>query len=214
MDPQQPGETKHPDREERNILSRYGQEVVEPGGLEVGAELVREPLVLAEHDPYEHRAPLATEPRGDRARNVRTEPVGDTADPAAPAHDPPVAAVQDDMDAAARQPATLVEAVLHTARSAHRDPQDEDGALRRRAADGELEQDFLAERARIELTHLGGNAKRERRLSHGAGHDHRRAGGAPDLGREHAAVDRVESHTPPPPAGEYEHERTGGKAYL
>ncbi len=75
------------------------------------------------------RSPL--EPRGDRARNMRTEPVGDAADPAAPADDPPVAAVEHDMDAAAGQPAAFVEAVLRSARGADRDPQGEDGALRR-----------------------------------------------------------------------------------
>ena len=131
VDPEQPGKAEHTDREERDVLPRDGQEVVEPGGLEVGTELVREPLVLAEHDSREHRASLASEPRGDRARNMRTEPVGDAADPAAPADDPPVAAVEHDVDAAARQPAAFVEAVLRTARSADRDPQDEDGALRR-----------------------------------------------------------------------------------
>ncbi len=131
VNPQQPGEPEHTDREERDVLPRDGQEVVEPGGFEVGTELVREPLVLAEHDSCQHRAALASEPRGDRARNMRAEPVGDTADPAAPAHDPPVTAVQHDVDAAARQPAAFVEAVLRTARSADRDAQDEDGALRR-----------------------------------------------------------------------------------
>ena len=117
VDPQQPREPEHTDREERDVLPRDGQQVVEPGGLEVGAELVREPLVLAEHDSREHRAPLAAEPRGDRARNVRAEPVRDAADPAASAHDPPVAAVEHDVDAAAGQPAAFVEAVLRTARS-------------------------------------------------------------------------------------------------
>ena len=112
--------------------------MVEPGGLEVSAEVICQPLVLAEHDSRQHRAALAAEPRGDRARNVRTEPVGDAADPAAPADDPPVAAVQNDVDTAARQPAAFVEAVLRTARSADRGSQDEDRTLRRRAADGEL----------------------------------------------------------------------------
>ena len=214
VDPQQPGEPEHSDRKERDVLSRDGQQVVEPGGLEVAAELVGEPLVLAEHDSREHGTPVAGESRGDRARNVRAEPVGDAADPTARAHDPPVAAVQHDMDAAARQPAAFVEAVLRTARSCDRDSHVEDGALGRRAADGELEQDSLAERARVELTHLGWNANREWRLSRGAGHDDGGGGRAPDLRREHGAVERVQPGTSPPPAGENERERTGRQAHL
>ena len=90
------------------------------------------------------RSPL--EPGGDRTRNMRTEPVGDAADPAAPADDPPVAAVQNDMNTAAGQPAAFVEAVLRTARSADRDAQGENRALRRRTAGGKLEQDSLPQR--------------------------------------------------------------------
>ena len=86
--------------------------MVEPGRLEVVPELVREPLVLAQHDPREHGAALAVEPRGDRARDVRAEPIRDTADPAAPTDHPPVAAAEDDVDAAACEPAALVETVL------------------------------------------------------------------------------------------------------
>ena len=188
--------------------------MVEPGSLEVGAELVREPLVLAEHDPRQHRAPLAAEPRGDCARDVRAEPVRDAAEPTATADDPPVTAVQDDVDAPARQPATFVEAVVGTARSGDRDPQGEDGALRGRPADGKLEQDAFAERARIEPTHFSGNAKRKRRLSRRPGHDHGRARGMPDLRHEHAAVERVEPHASPPPAGEHEREGAGRKPNL
>ena len=75
------------------------------------------------------RSPLS--PGAIARATWRTEPVRDTADPAAPANDPPVAAVEYDVDAAAGQPAAFVEAVLRTARCADRDPQDEDGALRR-----------------------------------------------------------------------------------
>jgi hypothetical protein len=188
--------------------------VVEPGGLEVGAELVREPLVLAEHDPRQHRAPLAAEPRGDCARHVRAEPVRGAAEPTATADDPPVTAAQDDVDATACQPATLVEAVVGTARSGDHDVQDENGALRGRPADGQLEQDPFAERTRIEVTHLSGNAKRKRRLSRRPGHDHGRAGGVPDLRHEQAAVERVEPHASPPPAGEDERDRKGRKTNL
>ena len=186
--------------------------MVEPGRLEVVAELVREPLVLAEHDAGEHGAPLPVEPRGDRARDMRAEPIRDAADAAAAADDPPVAAVQDDVDAAAREPAALVEAVLRAARRGDRRSQVEDGALRRRAADRKLEQHALAQRALVEATHLGGNAQRERRLAHRPGDDGRDRGRAADLRLEQAAVERVEPHAPPPPAGERERERAGRQA--
>jgi hypothetical protein len=67
---------------------------------------------------------------------VRTEPVGQAAESPAPADEPPVAAVEHDVDAAARQPAALVEAVLRAARSVDPRAEGKDCALGRRAADG------------------------------------------------------------------------------
>ena len=51
-----------------HVLSRDGQEVVEPRGAEVLAQVVGERLVVAEHDPFEDRAPFSREPGRDRLR--------------------------------------------------------------------------------------------------------------------------------------------------
>ena len=183
--------------------------MVEARGLEAVAELVREPLVLAEHDAHEHRAPFPFEPRGDRARDVRAKPIGDAADTAAPADDPPVAAVEHDVNAAARQPAALVEAVFGAARRVDPRTEGEDGALGRRAAHRQLEQDTLPERAVPEPAHLGGHAQRELCLSHRTGHDGGDRGRAAELRLEQAAVERSEPGRAEPPAGERERQRAG-----
>ena len=208
-DPQQPGEPEHAEREERDVLPRDGQEVIEPGRLEAVPELVREPLVLAEHDAREHRAPLPFEPRGDRARDMRTKSIGDAADAPAAADDPPVATVEHDVNAAARQPAALVEPVFRPARRVHPRTEGEDGALRRRAADGQLEQNTLPQRAVTEPPHLGGHPQRELCLSHRTGHDRRDRGRAAELRLEQAAVERSEPRRAEPPAGERERQRAG-----
>ena len=174
--------------------------MVEPGGLEAVAELVGEPFVLAQHDPREQRPPLPVQPRGDRTRDVRAKSIGDAADASAPADDAPVAAVEHDVNATAGEPAALVEPVFGAARSVDLRPEGEDGALRRRAADGQLEQDALVERAAAEPAHLGGYAQREGCLPHGAGdhRGHRRR--AADLGLEQAAIERSEPLGAEPPA--------------
>jgi hypothetical protein len=70
---------------------------------------------------------------------VGAEPVGDAADAAAPADDAPAAPVKDDVDAPSREPASLVEAVGGTSWRSHSCPEGEDGALRRRAPERQLE---------------------------------------------------------------------------
>jgi hypothetical protein len=70
---------------------------------------------------------------------MRTKSIRDAADPSAAADDPPVAAVKHDVNPAAGQPPALVEAVLRTTRRIDPRTKVEDGALRRRATDRQLE---------------------------------------------------------------------------
>ena len=181
-DPEQPRQPEHAEREIGDVLPRYGQEVVQAGRLEVGAKLFGQPLVLAEDDPRQDGAALPVEPRGDRPRHVRAEPVREASDPAAPADAAPVAAAENHVDAAPSQPAALVEAVLGSARRGHDGPEGQDGTLRGRAADGQLEQHALPQRALAEATHLGGSAQGEQRPSDRAGDDGGHRSRASELG--------------------------------
>ncbi len=210
-DPEEPGQPEHAQRQEGDVLAGHGQEVVEAGGLEVVAQVVRQPLVLAQDDPGEHGVPLAFEPGRDRACDVRAQAIREAADAAAPADDPPVAPVQDDVDAAAREPATLVEAVLRTSRRRDGRPELQHGSLGRRAAERQFEQHALAESTLVEAPHLGREPQRERRSAHRSGDDGSDRRGAADLRVEHARVEGVEPHAPPPPAGERERQRAGGQ---
>ncbi len=209
-DPEQPRQPEHAEREEGDVLPGHGQQVVEPGRLEVGAKLVGETLVLAQHDPSQHRAPLPGQSGGDRLRDVQAKPVGDAGDAAAVSDDAPVAAAEDDVDAATGEPALLVEAVVRAARRSHGRSEREDGALRRRPAERELEQDAFTQPALAEATHLCGHAEREQRRSHRAGRDGDDRVRAPDLGRQEAAVEGVEPRAPPPPAHEAQRQRACG----
>ena len=210
--PEQPRKAQHTESQEGDVLTRDCEQVIEPGVLEVVAELVREPLVLAEHDPGQHRTPLPFEPRGDRTRNMRAEAVREPADPTAAADDPPVAAAEDDVDAAACEPAALVEAVFRTARGGNRGPQSEDGALRRRASERKLEQDPLADRDCTEAAHFGRHPQREPCLANGTGDDDGDVAAAPDVGRQHAALECLEARAPPHPAGESDRDGAGRQA--
>ena len=77
-DAEQPRQPEDAERQEGDVLARDGEQVVEPGRLEVVAQLVGQPLVLAEHDPGQHSVALPLERRGDRARDMRPEAIRQT----------------------------------------------------------------------------------------------------------------------------------------
>ena len=92
-------------------------------------------------------------------------------------------------------------------RQLHDDERVEDGALRRGAAEVELELCRLVDRATVERSHVALRAEIElafdrRRRDHDA-----HAAGMADLGGEWASVERVETGARPPPAGEPEQQR-------
>src|SRR5512133_2466566 len=118
--------------------------------------------------------------------------------------DVPLIHVQDDMDAVTPQPGALVEAVARSARLLHDREDREDGALGRRPSAAELEQDRLVHRAAREhgrdrrRPNLEVPATRRRR------DDDTRPASLADGCDERAAIQLVEAHASPPPAGECE----------
>ena len=72
--------------------------------------------------------------------------VRDPADPATTTDDPPVVDTQDDVDAVAAKPGSLVEPVLGAARRSHDHERLQDGSLRRCASARKFQQDRLAQR--------------------------------------------------------------------
>ena len=81
--------------------------------------------------------------------------IGDAAEPAAGADLCPFVDAKHDVDAVAAKPRAFVEAVLRPRRQLHDDERVEDGALRRRAAEVQLELCRLVDRATVERSHAG-----------------------------------------------------------
>src|SRR5581483_2861603 len=93
---EQPHEQQHAPGDERDVLSGDGEQVIEARGAEALPELVREALVVSEHDALENRASLARHSPSDRGSQPRSQPVADPADAAAAADDAPAVAAQHD----------------------------------------------------------------------------------------------------------------------
>ena len=113
---EEPAEQEDARGEERDVLPRDGEQVVETGGAEVVLHVVRQPLVLAEHDAENDAAADAGRAAPDGELDPVAKAIADAGNPAASADLPPARRLQDDVDALAREPAALVEAVLRAAR--------------------------------------------------------------------------------------------------
>ena len=144
---EQPAQPVDAGRQERDVLPRDGQKVVEPGGAEVVLHVRGQALVLAEHDAQHDAAADARGAAPDRPLDAIAKAVAEPGDPAAPADLAPARGFEDDMDALTREPRPLVEAVSLRARLGHADARLQDRAARRRATDGQHEQHALAEAA-------------------------------------------------------------------
>jgi hypothetical protein len=57
--PDEPREQERTSRDERDVLTRHRQEVVEAGGTEALPQLIGQAAVVAEHDSLEHRSAFA-----------------------------------------------------------------------------------------------------------------------------------------------------------
>src|SRR5215207_8854657 len=124
-------------------------------------------------------APLPAHTRGQRARDRAADPVGDPAQPSAPADDGERARGQDDMDALAPEIASLVEPFLLGPRLPDLDDRAHEGALRRRAPRRKVEPCSLARALAIEAQHAHGHANLERASPARAGHIEQRGAARP-----------------------------------
>ena len=158
-------------REHDDVLARHGEQVVEPGRLEVSRNSSDSPSSSPSTMPTSSASPLTRLAR--RRRPARGAPgAGRTGRrDLRGVRSAPVAAAQHDMDAAPSEPGALVEAVLGPARLDQQRAQLEDRALRRRPPERKLQQDALAHTTLAEAAHLRGHAQRELRAAHGPGHD-------------------------------------------
>ncbi len=82
--------------------------MVETGRAERVANLVVQPLVLAEHDAREHGATLTFD-AVQASNEGAAQPVGEAADPTPRADDPPLVRAQQDVHATPAQEPALVE---------------------------------------------------------------------------------------------------------
>ena len=117
---EQPREHDRARGDECHVLSGNREQVIEARGAEAVAQLLRERLLVAEDDAFDHAAALAVKAGRDRRREPRAQPVGDAREPAAVADQPPAIRAQDDMHAVAREPGAFVEPVLRRLRQANR----------------------------------------------------------------------------------------------
>jgi hypothetical protein len=179
--------------------------VVETGCAERVAHVVAQRFVLAEHDAGEHGSPLTFD--ADEASNKSTaEPVGDTADSVARAHDAPLARAQKDVHAASAQERALVEIVAALGLSDLTEEL-ELGALRRRPAGRQLQLHGLRNDSPSEAQDPRSDAHLVLRAACRAGHDDQCVAPSAHLTQENAAIERVEPRAPPPPPDEREGRR-------
>src|SRR2546425_6771536 len=130
------------------------------------------------------------------------DPVGETAQPAAPADDPPAVAAEHDVDAVAAKPGALVEAVYRPARKRDHTEHLEQGSLRWSTAERQLEQDRLRDLEAPEAAHLRRHAQAEVPATGGPGDGDERGLGRADSGEQRASGERVGPGASPPPAPE------------
>ena len=128
--------------------------MVEARGAKAVPQVGRERLLVAEDDAFDDSAPLAVQPACGRSRERGAQPVGDAPEAAAMAGERPPVGAEDDVDALVPEPGALVEAVRGRPRQANRGDRLEQGALRRRAAERQLEENRLVEAEEPEPRHL------------------------------------------------------------
>src|SRR4051794_3915594 len=90
----EPDEHEHGTCDERDVLARDREQVVETGRSEAPAELSREPAVVAEDDAQENSSPLAVQADRHRPGDALAQPVGHRGRPAATTDHAPAIAAQ------------------------------------------------------------------------------------------------------------------------
>ena len=155
------------------------------------------------------RRPTATDEASLERRRSATP-----AEPAPLSYGPPAVHAQHHVDAVAPQPGSLVEPVRRGARQRKHAECLEFGALRRRAAEWELEQDGFVRPQAAEAGHEAGRTQAEASPPRRAGDDDGRPLRPPHLGQQHTAIEGVEPGAAPPPARESERERDEAESPL
>ena len=205
---EQPDERKRTSRDQDDVLTGEREQVIEPRASEARLQAVAQPRVVAEHDSFEDRTAFSRETGCTRAPQPRAQAIGDAADSAPSADYVPLVDVQDDVDSLMPEPPTLVEAVLRAARRAHHGERADDGALRGRTAEGQVELDPLGDCVALEGPHARRETLRVPPDARFARDDGDEPAGTADLRGEHAAVECVEARAAPPPReDEHEHRR-------
>ena len=115
------GRREHEDRQQHHVLARDGQQVREPGDLELVADRVREPLVLTEHHAAQQRGVLPAQAAREPALRAPADAVQHAGEAAAALAGPPHRAGIDRRAGAAR---ALVGVVAPQRRDAALHPQD------------------------------------------------------------------------------------------
>ena len=183
--------------QERDVLARDREQVVEAGCPEVAPRGDREVLVLAEHDPEHDAAADAARAATDRALDALAEAVAQAEDPAPVTHETPVVRSEHDVDPLPSEPGALVEAVLRWAGLDDAHPRFQEGAARRRATDGELQENALVELASAERSRLREHADGERRAPCGRDSDQLGLSRPVEVGDEEAVLERVHTERAP-----------------
>ena len=137
--------------------------MVQPRCPEVVLHPSWEALVLAEDDTEHDAAADTLRAAPDGALDAVAERVADSGDPTAPPDLAPARRLEHDVDPLACEPRALVEAVLFGPRLRDANRRLDDGTARRRAADGEHEEDPLAQLLASERARHGEHADRIRR---------------------------------------------------
>jgi hypothetical protein len=202
--PQKPPESEDPTRDERDVLSRDGQQVIETRRTKVLADLLRESLVLAENDAENQRAPNADRTAADRVLHPVPQAVPEAGDPTSGADLPPGATAQDDLDSLARQPGALVESSIGLPRLADAHGRLQDRSTRRRSANREQEENPLPEARLAESRHLGLDANRPWRCARRTRDYELRRRRFADLTHQRALPHRLEPQSTPPKTSDRE----------
>ena len=121
--------------------------MIEARGAEPILGFVRKSTVLAEDDAFHYRGAISGQPSRDGALQLSSQGVRNAAEPPAPAYDPPAVDEEDHVHALTPQPRPFVEPVLRSARGRHADERSQDGALRRRPPERELQLHVLTQAA-------------------------------------------------------------------
>jgi hypothetical protein len=164
-------------------------------------------LLVAEDDAEHDGAPLPVKPPRHRVRERPAEAITDAVEAAAPTDHSHAVRLQDDVDAVAAKPRALVESVARATRQLCLCTNLEDGSLRRRPPERQLELRRLVEPPHAEAAHAHGHLEVEPSAARRRRHDDEPTLGAADVAEKRALIQALEPCAAPPAAGNCEQTR-------